>query len=242
MAPVATFLTLDLTRREHNAAEPINGITEFTCSSLNHGYQHITEHNHSRESQQCRESLSLRDLPAVGPTSLTSARNTAMTYSRSRPASYREVELAAPHCAGFREGGDRTQSLVTHFSAAPRDSLPICDSWSSGRPLLSAQTLTTAGALCGLPRTASVARRLPPTSPVSELVSMSVKTAAIVPLLGVRPGFHRAPERDPGRRPAPHTTPAAGLCSRCHPGPGWRPGSRAFSRGRRPASRRRRRP
>ncbi|SOE24283.1 hypothetical protein SAMN05442782_0897 [Streptomyces sp. OK228] len=240
MARVATFLTLDLPRREHNAAEPINGFTEFTRSSLNHGYQHITEHNHSRESQQCRESLSLRDLPAVGPTSLTSAGNTAMTYSRSRPASYREVELAAQHCAGFREGADRTQSLVTHLSAAPRDSLPICDSWSSGRPLLSAQTLTATRAL---PRTASVARRLPPTSPLyRSLVSMSVETAVIVPLLGVRPGFHRAPEREPGRRPAPHTTPAAGLCSRCHLGPGWRPGSRAFSRGRRPASRRRRRP
>lgn len=194
MAPVATFLTLDLTRREGNAAEPINGVAEFMCGSLNHGYQHITEHKHSRESQQYRESSSLRDLPAVAPTSLTSARNTEMTYSRSRPASYREVELAAQHCAGFRENADRTQSLVTHFSAAPRDSLPICDSWSSGRPLLSAQPLTAAGALRG-PAAYSIGGSTATADfPLHRsLVSMSVETAVIVPLLGVRPGFHRAP-------------------------------------------------
>lgn len=187
MAPVATFLTLDLTCREGNAAEPINGIARVV-------------------------------------------------------ASYREVELAAQHCAGFRESADRTQSLVTHFSAAPRDSLPICDSWSSGRPLLSAQILTrraVRAAAYSIGGSTATADFHPC---IGRLVSMSVETAAIVGLLGVRPGFHRAPERDPGRRPAPHTTPAAGLRSRCHLGPGWRPGSRTFSRGRRPASRRRRRP
>lgn len=213
------------------------------CGSLNHGYQHITEHKHSRESQQYRESSSLRDLPAVAPTSLTSARNTEMTYSRSRPASYREVELAAQHCAGFRENADRTQSLVTHFSAAPRDSLPICDSWSSGRPLLSAQPLTAAGALRG---------------PAAYSIGGSTATADFPPAseLGVNVRRNSGNRAATGRQtripPRPLTGPRppsgtahdtrGGPVLTVSSGPDWRPGSRTFSRGRRPASQRRRRP